>query len=93
MFTLSTPYDIQGSTITRGYGSSVYKNIQGDAGESYIRGFTMKPDGTRIFACGYGNDRVYQWNLSTAFDLTTCSYDSYGSLNYEGNPVPRGIEF
>ena len=53
----------------------------------------MKPDGTRIYACGYGNDRVYQWNLSTAFDLTTCTYDSYGSLNYESNPVPRGIEF
>lgn len=93
MFTLSTPYDIQGSTLTRGYGSSIYKNIQTDAGESYIRGFAMKPDGTRIFACGYGNDRVYQWNLSTAFDLRTCSYDSYASLNYESGPVPRGIEF
>jgi plastocyanin len=53
----------------------------------------MKPDGTRIFACGYGNDRVYQWNLSTAFDLSTCSYIGYGSLNYESNPAPRGIEF
>ena len=92
MFTLSTPYDIQGSTLTRGYGTTIFNDIQTDT-ESYIRGFYMKPDGTRIFACGYGNDRVYQWNLSTAFDLTTCSFDSYGSLNYEGNPVPRGIEF
>ena len=93
MFTLSTPYDIQGSTITRGYGSSIFNNIQSGPAETYIRGFAMKPDGTRIFACGYGNDRVYQWNLSTAFDLTTCSYDSYGSLNYAGNPVPRGVDF
>ena len=93
MFTLSTPYDIQGSTITRGYGSSIFNNIQSGPAETYIRGFAMKPDGTRIFACGYGNDRVYQWNLSTAFDLTTCSYDSYGSLNYESSPVPRGVEF
>ena len=93
MFTLSTPYDIQGSTITRGYGSSIFNNIQSGPAETYIRGFAMKPDGTRIFACGYGNDRVYQWNLSTAFDLTTCSYDSYGSLNYESGPVPRGVEF
>ena len=93
MFTLSTPYDIQGSTITRGYGSSIFNNIQSGPAETYIRGFAMKPDGTRIFACGYGNDRVYQWNLSTAFDLTTCTYDSYYTLTYESSPVPRGIEF
>ena len=94
MFTLSTPYDIQGSTLTRGYGTTIFNNIQTDT-ESYIRGFTMKPDGTRIYACGYGNDRVYQWDLSTAFDLTTCSFDEndYASLNYESNPVPKGIEF
>lgn len=94
MFTLSTPYDIQGSTLTRGYGTTIFNNIQTDT-ESYIRGFTMKPDGTRIFACGYGNDRVYQWDLSTAFDLRTCSFDEndYASLNYESNPVPKGIEF
>ena len=93
MFKLGTPYDIQGLGITRGYGTSVYNNIQSDASESYIRGFTMKPDGTRIFACGYGNDKGYQWNLSTAFDLTTCSYIGSGSLNYVGNPVPRGVDF
>lgn len=92
MYTLSIPHDIQGSTLTRGYGTTIFNNIQSGT-ESYIRGFTMKPDGTRIYACGYGNDRVYQWNLSTAFDLTTCSFDDYGSLNYESNPVPQGIEF
>tara|TARA_A100001234_G_scaffold220789_1_gene234600 strand:- start:63 stop:2159 length:2097 start_codon:yes stop_codon:yes gene_type:complete len=93
MFKLGNPYDIQGLGITRGYGTSIYRNIQSDASESYIRGFTMKPDGTRIFACGYGNDKVYQWNLSTAFDLTTCSYIGSGSLDYVGNPVPRGVDF
>ena len=94
MFTLSTPFDVT-STLTRGFNTTIHNDITAtaQANETYIRGFTMKPDGTRIFACGYGNDRVYQWNLSTAFDLTTCSFDSYGSLNYEGNPVPRGIEF
>ena len=94
MFTLSTPFDVT-STLTRGVNTSIHNDIaaSGQASETYIRGFTMKPDGTRIFACGYGNDRVYQWNLSTAFDLTTCTFDDYGSLNYESNPVPRGIEF
>jgi len=94
MFTLSTPFDVT-STLTRGFNTTIHNDITAtaQASETYIRGFTMKPDGTRIFACGYGNDRVYQWNLSTAFDLTTCSFDSYGSLNYESNPVPRGIEF
>jgi len=94
MFTLSTPFDVT-STLTRGFNTTIHKNITASdqANETNLRGFAMKPDGTRIFACGYYNDRVYQWNLSTAFDLTTCSFDSYYSLNYESSPVPRGIEF
>ena len=95
MYTLSTPFDLT-STISRGFNTTVHNDIiaSGQAAESYVRGFDMKPDGTRIYACGYGNDRVYQWSLSTAFDLTTCSYDGYGSLTYESsNRTPRGITF
>ena len=96
MYTLSTPFDLT-STISRGFNTTVHNDIMASnqAGESYVRGFDMKPDGTRIYACGYSNDRVYQWSLSTAFDLTTCSYDGYGSLTYETGPskLPRGVTF
>jgi len=97
MFTLSTPFDVT-STITRGVNTSTHKDIaaSGQASENNMRGFTMKPDGTRIYACGYGNDRLYQWNLSTAFDLSTCSYDDYYELTYQNDSstkVPRALEF
>jgi len=97
MFTLSTPFDVT-STITRGVNTTVHTNIaaSSQANENTMRGFTMKPDGTRIYAAGYGNDRAYQWSLSTAFDLTTCSYDGYHELTYQGDSntkVPRALDF
>ena len=97
MFTLSTPFDVT-STITRGINTTVHIDISAStqANESTVRGFTMKPDGTRIYACGYGNDRLYQWNLSTAFDLSTCSYDDHYELTYQNDnstKVPRCLEF
>ena len=97
MFTLSTPFDVT-STITRGVNVTLHIDITASTqtNETTVRGFTMKPDGTRIYACGYGNDRLYQWNLSTAFDLSTCSYDDYYELTYQGDAstkVPRCLEF
>ncbi|QSL99531.1 hypothetical protein CRP13_gp43 [Roseobacter phage CRP-13] len=36
----------------------------------------FKPDGTKMYMAGYENNSVYQYSLSTAWDLTTASYDS-----------------
>ena len=39
--------------------------------ESNPTGITFKPDGTRIFTLGYTRNRVQQYDLSTAWDLTS----------------------
>jgi sugar lactone lactonase YvrE len=36
----------------------------------------IKPDGTKFYIIGTTNDTVYQYSLSTAWDMSTASYDS-----------------
>jgi hypothetical protein len=70
------------STATFDFGDSLSTKNQ-DVGMSTIR---FSTDGTKMFCSGYNNRRIYQYNLSTAYDLTTGSYSgtsydisSYGS--------------
>ena len=55
-------------------------SLQGD-----VTGVFISTDGLRIWYCDYATDKVYQWNLSTAWDITTGSADST-SYSVEANP-------
>ena len=44
--------------------------------EGFPFGFTFSANGTKMFMVGINNDRVYQYSLSSAFDLSTAVYDS-----------------
>jgi DNA-binding beta-propeller fold protein YncE len=50
------------------------------------------PDGTKVYVLGANNDSVYQYNLSTAWDLTTASYNQSFSVSSE-ETFPRGLFF
>lgn len=56
--------------------------------ESAPLGLRFNPDGTRMYITGYSNDKVRQYTLSTAYDVSTASYDSVDfSVNtQESNP-------
>jgi len=47
----------------------------------------FKPDGTKLYIAGTTQDRVFQYSLSTAWDISTASYDvtSLGFTSQEGN--------
>ena len=49
----------------------------------------FKPDGTKLFVTGADSDSVYQYSLSSAWDLSTASYDSvsFSVASEESNPV------
>ena len=47
-------------------------------------GLAFSTDGTKMYVSGAASDDVYQYTLSTAFDLSTASYDSV-SLPYSTN--------
>ena len=68
-YSLSTAWDVS----TASY-DSVSFSVSGQ--DASPLGFTFKPDGTKLFMIGTTNDTVFQYSLSTAFDLSTASYDS-----------------
>ena len=68
-YTLSTAWDLD----TASY-DSVSFSVRSQ--ESFPRDVAFKPDGTKMYVVGSSSDTVYQYTLSTAWDLYTASYDS-----------------
>jgi len=67
--TLSTPWDI--TSIGASSGSFYVATLDNSPFE-----IDLSTDGTKIFMIGDQNDRVYQIDMSTAFDITTASYNN-----------------
>lgn len=68
-YSLSTGWDLS----TTSYDSksfSVYSQ------ETTPRGIALNSNGTKLYILGNQNDSVYQYSLSTAYDISTASYDS-----------------
>lgn len=68
-YSLSTAWDLS----TASYAS---KDFSVSSQETSPVGVAFKPDGTKMYVCGTANDTVYQYSLSTAWDVSTASYDS-----------------
>ena len=57
------------------------------------RDLFFKPDGSKMWLLGRQNNSIYQYSLSSAFDLSTASYDSISfSVNSE-ETSPGGLAF
>lgn len=68
-YTLSVAWDIS----TSSYASKV-KDISDE--DVLPQGLFFKDDGTKMYISGSTNDKIYQYTLSTAWDVSTASYDS-----------------
>lgn len=68
-YSLATPFDISSGT----YDS---KSFSFNTQDTNPRSVFFKPDGTKLYANGITNDAVYQYSLSTPWDVSTASYDS-----------------
>ncbi len=56
-------------------------------------GLWIKPDGTKFYFTGINNDFIYQYSMSTPWDISTGSYDSK-SCNMNSSPnidTPHGV--
>lgn len=84
-YTLSTAWDVSTATY-----ASKYKDISEEGNPSSV---FFKSDGLKMYIVGWTNDTVYQYTLSSAWDVSTASYDtkSCDVSNEEGNP--RGLFF
>ena len=83
-YDLSTDWDITTASYQQNF--SISSQIV-DAGTLWF-----KPDGTKMYVAGFTNDRVSEYNLSTAWDVSTASHNQNLSISSTvGNP--RGLSF
>lgn len=68
-YSLMTPWDI--STASYDNVSKSFSSQDNDSTDVFF-----KPDGTKMYMAGKRNDRIYQYSLSTPWDITTASYDN-----------------
>lgn len=68
-YTLSTAYDVS----TASYDSV---SLSVSSQDTNPRTCIFNNDGTKMYVAGLVNDRVFQYGLSTAYDLSTASYEN-----------------
>ena len=85
-YSLSTAFDLS----TASY-DSVSFSVSSQ--ETNVTGMIFKPDGTKMYVIGQTSDTIFQYSLSTAFDLSTASYDSVSFGVSSQDTVPAGLAF
>lgn len=85
-YTLSTAWDIASAS----YASKSFSVNTQDATTTSI---FFKSDGTKLYVLGATNDTIYQYTLSTAWDISTASYDSVSFSVTGQETVPSGLFF
>jgi sugar lactone lactonase YvrE len=83
-YNLTTPFDITTASLTSSF--SVLSQ------EDKPNGVSFSTDGTAMFMIGNSNDSVFEYSLSTAFDLTTASFTSSFDVSSQ-ELTPTGIAF
>lgn len=68
------------------------KSLDVSGQDSDPRGLAFNTDGTKMFMSGMGNDSVYEYNLSTAFDIGTAVYSQL-LVCYSQDPETWDITF
>ena len=104
--TLSNPADsgtVSGATLLldhAGYGSydianASYDGVSFDATtqSTQMYGMFFKPDGTKMYLADQTSNAAFQYTLSTAWDLSTASYDSVSLNMTSQDGSPGGIFF
>ena len=56
------------------------------------RGLAFNNDGTKMFVAGWKNQRVFEYHLTTGFDISTASYDSNLSISSNASGS-KGLAF
>jgi hypothetical protein len=86
-YELSTPFDI---STASGTGSSA--TITSGAVSTTVQTLFFKPDGTRLYIGDNITNFIHQYDLSTAWDLSTISYSNV-ELGWGSNGYSYGLTF
>jgi len=85
-YTLSTAWDI----TTASYAS---KNLNVNSQDTAPTGLVFNSDGTKLYLVGYGSYSLHSYSVSTAWDISTASYDSISLYLASYTTLPRGLTF
>jgi|DEB0MinimDraft_6_1074348.scaffolds.fasta_scaffold09602_3 sugar lactone lactonase YvrE len=87
-------------TVTAGTGpynlaSASYDSVSFSVGtqETLPLGLFFKPDGFKVYVIGQTSDTVFQYSLSTAWDISTASYDSVSFSVSAQETAPQDVFF
>ena len=83
-YTLSIGFDVSSSTFVDRFNFSDRDNQPTD--------LHFSPDGTKMYFIGAQNDSVYEYALSSSFDISTGSYVRSFSISSQEN-APNGLTF
>ena len=83
-YNLSTAWDITTASFVQSFSVATQ--------EATPQSFFFKPDGTKLYVTGYTGDDVNEYNLSTAWDVSTASYLQNFSVAAQ-ETVPEGLSF
>jgi len=84
-YSLSTPWDI----TTRSGSTTAQLDIDTLTGDNNLTGFTFFENGTKLFATGASIQAVFEFHLSTPWDVSTATYAlSY----YVGDKVSQPVD-
>ncbi|MDA9882413.1 hypothetical protein N9D25_01070 [Alphaproteobacteria bacterium] len=86
-YTLSTAWDITTASLDSG------QTLSHGSQDNDATSFTLSADGTRVYVVGYTSKSVYQYIMTTAYDLTTASYNSVSLSVNSQDSAPFGITF
>jgi sugar lactone lactonase YvrE len=84
-----------GTTLSVAYGLSnaSYDNNKAITARSTgPRGAVFNGDGTKMFVAGHDKDKIYSYNLSTAYDIGSASYNQNFDVSGQGEE-PKGMAF
>jgi hypothetical protein len=83
-YTLSTGFDVSTASVVDGFSIA--------SEEDFAGGMAFNDDGTKMFVVGRTADAVFEYTLSTGFDVSTTSYvDSFSVADQED--LSTGIAF
>jgi len=84
-YALSTAWDVSTASFTTNFSVSAQEITPED--------IVFKPDGTKMYIIGRTGDDIGQYSLSTAYDISTASFDSVSLSVSSQDTFPTGLRF
>jgi 6-phosphogluconolactonase (cycloisomerase 2 family) len=83
-YSVSTAWSVQSASFVRVF------LVSGQTGTTPVK-VQFKDDGTKMYVLSNTNDAIYQYSLSTAWDISTATYDSVSFSVTSQEASPEGM--